>query len=246
MPQLKFGPVNRQRLHEAIAARLEQMILDGEFQPGESLPSEVEMTSELQVSRAVVRDAIRVLATKGLVEIRHGVGTSVTSSGRARLKEAISLSLRRQDYTPWELFIMRRGLEMVVVEETIAHATPKQIAQMRETLASCRRLDASDPEAAIREHIHFHQVMACAAGNRVLIDLLDPITVFHIPEVPVDQKALAATRPADHESYWCGHERIVDAIERRDPPAARAAMIEHLADLEQRVTRAAHRIERTA
>ena len=97
------------------------------------------MTNDLGVSRTVVRDAIHVLAAKGLVEIRHGVGTSVTTSSRARLAEAISLSLRRHDYTAWEVFVMRRGLEMVVVEEAIAHATPEQIAQMREVLANCRR-----------------------------------------------------------------------------------------------------------
>jgi GntR family transcriptional repressor for pyruvate dehydrogenase complex len=246
MPKLKLGPVNRQRLHEAIADRLEQMILDGVLQPGAALPSEVELTSELQVSRAVVRDAIRVLATKGLVEIRHGVGTTVTNSSRARLAEAISLSLRRHDYTPWELFVMRRGLELVVVEEAIAHATPEQIARMREVLANCRRLDATDAAAALREHTHFHQLMASAADNRVLVDMLDPITVFAIPEDYSDPVIQSVTRAADHESYWNGHERIVDAIERRDLGAARAAMSEHLVDLERRASRATKRFEKVA
>jgi GntR family transcriptional repressor for pyruvate dehydrogenase complex len=210
------------------------------------LPSEVELTSELQVSRAVVRDAIRVLATKGLVEIRHGVGTSVTSSGRARLAEAISLSLRRHDYTSWELFVMHRSLELVVVEEAIAHATPEQIAHMREVLANCRRLDATDTTAAFRGHTHFHQLMASAADNRVLVDMLDPIRVFAIPEDNSDPETLAVIRAADHESYWSGHDRIVDAVERRDLGAARAAMSEHLVDLERRASRATKRIERAA
>ena len=230
MPKLKLGPVKRQRLHEAIADRLEQMILDGVLQPGAALPSEVELTHELHVSRAVVRDAIRVLATKGLVEIRHGVGTSVTSSSRARLAEAISLSLRRHDYTPWELFVMRRGLELVVVEEAIAHATPEQIAHMREVLANCRRLDGTDTTAAFREHIHFHQLMASATDNRVLVDMLDPITVFAIPEDSSDPEARAVIqRGGRANAYWSGHDRIVDAIERCDLDVARVAMSEHLA-----------------
>ena len=109
-------PIPRQRLHEAVEARLEEMILDGELQPGDSLPSELEMAAQMEVSRTVVRDAIRALTTKGLVEIRHGVGTFVTDSGRERLAEALALSLRRGDYSPWELYQVRRGLELVVVE----------------------------------------------------------------------------------------------------------------------------------
>jgi GntR family transcriptional regulator, transcriptional repressor for pyruvate dehydrogenase complex len=244
MPKLKLGPVNRQRLHEAIADRLEEMILDGALQPGAALPSEVELAGELHVSRAVVRDAIRVLATKGLVEIRHGVGTTVTSSSRARLAEAISLSLRRHDYTPWEVFVMRRGLEMVVVEEVIAHATVEQTACMREVLANCRRLDPADTTAMFREHVHFHQLMVFATDNRVLVDMLDPITVFAIPEDNSDPEAEVPLRGAALESYWNGHEHIVDAVERRDLDAARAAMSEHLVDLERRASRATKRIER--
>ena len=244
MPKLTLGPVKRQRLHEAIADRLEQLILDGVLQPGAALPSEVELTHELHVSRVVVRDAIRVLATKGLVEIRHGVGTSVTSSSRARLAEAISLSLRRHDYTPWELFVMRRGLEGIVVEEAIAHVTPEQIAHMREVLANCRRLDGTDTTNAAREHIRFHQLMAAATDNRILVDMLDPITVFAIPEDSSDPEARAVISAAERECHWSGHDRIVDAIERCDLDAARSAMSEHLADLERRASRATKRIER--
>lgn len=235
MARLELGPIPRQRLHEAIADRLERMILDGVLKPGAPLPSENELTNELQVSRTVVRDAMRVLAAKGLIEVRHGVGASVTSSSRARLAEAISLSLRRHDYTPWEVFVMRRGLEMVVVEEAVAHATPEQIARMREILADARRF-GRDPQAVV-EHIRFHQYMVAVADNRVLADLLEPITVFVVPEDFSDPETAAAASGADLDAYWTGHERIVDALERRDLPAARHAMLEHLQVLEHRAAR---------
>ncbi len=244
MTKLKLGPIKKERLHEAIADRLEQMILDGVLAPGAVLPSEIEMTNDLGVSRTVVRDAMHVLAVKGLVEIRHGVGTSVTISSRARLAEAISLSLRRHDYTAWEVFVMRRGLEMVVVEEAIAHATPEQIAQMREVLANCRRL-GTDPQSVV-EHIRFHQLMVGVADNRVLADMLEPITVFVVPEDFSDPETAAVVAGADNDSYWTEHDRIVDAIERRDLQAARAAMLEHLAVLEHRASRTTQRTARAA
>jgi GntR family transcriptional repressor for pyruvate dehydrogenase complex len=243
MTKLKLGPIKKERLHDAISDRLEQMILDGVLAPGAVLPSENELTDELGVSRTAVRDAMRVLAVKGLVEIRHGVGASVTVSSRARLAEAVSLSLRRHDYTPWEVFVMRRGLEMVVVEEAIAHATPEQIAQLREVLANCRRLGVGDPQSAV-EHIRFHQIMVAVADNRVLADLLEPITVFVVPEDFSDPETAAVAAGADNDAYWTEHDRIVDAIVRRDLPAARAAMLEHLAVLEHRASRTTQRTAR--
>ena len=88
--------------------------------------------------------------------------------------------------------------------------------------------------------------MASATDNRVLVDMLHPITVFAIPEDNSEPETLAVIRASDHESYWNGHDRIVNAIEQRDLGAARAAMSEHLVDLERRASRATKRIERAA
>lgn len=233
MQELLMAPVKRQRLHEIIADRLQEMIVRGEFRAGEALPTENEMAEQFQVSRTVVRDAIRVLATKGLVEIRHGVGTFVTQSGRDRLAEAIALSVRRGDYTPWELYLVRRALELVVVEEAIHNATPEHIAAMRQAMDDYER-NAFDAEKAVEAHIRFHRIMLESTGKRILMDLLEPITVFRIPyewgtekgEVPAPQR------------YAAGHRRIVDAIEARDVERARQAMLDHLADLERRARRA--------
>ena len=238
-------PIRPPRLHEAVEAHLEEMILAGEYQPGESLPSEHEMASRLQVSRTVVRDAIRALTTKGLVEIRHGVGTFVTHSGRERLAEALALSLRRGDYSPWELYEVRRGLEMVVVELAVETATDEQIAEMRATLRRYREQQTrgaapTDPDF----HTRFHQLMVRSAGNRVLMDLLDPITVFRVPES--QDPAQTELTDAFMEEYICGHEAMLEAIERRDLQAARVAMLKHLEivrERAQRVTNEQSRLE---
>ena len=227
-------PVARRRLHEAVEIRLEEMIVAGEFQPGDSLPSENEMALQLEVSRAVVRDAIRALNAKGLVEIRHGVGIFVTHSGRERLAEALELSLRRGDYTPWELFVVRRGLELAVVELAVERATGAQIAEMRASLDCYRdQLISGSASARLDEHTRLHQLMVRSAGNRVLMDLLDPITLFRVPE-----NTGSSDGQFDMEAYICGHEAIIDAIERRDLEAARSAMLQHLAVVRDRALRA--------
>jgi GntR family transcriptional regulator, transcriptional repressor for pyruvate dehydrogenase complex len=236
-----LAPVRRQRLHETIASHLEELILTGEFKPDEPLPTENEMAAQLQVSRTVVRDAIRVLATKGLVDIRHGVGTFVTKSGRERLAEALALSLRRGDYTPLELYSVRYGLELVVVDEAIRKVTPEQIREMREALARYhRQLKEPGAPRVPDEHMVFHQLMVRSTGNRVLIDLLDPITVFRIPE-DAGMDSMWDKVP-DYDTYLQGHAAIVDAIEARDLDAARTAMRDHLQVLKERAERATNEL----
>jgi DNA-binding FadR family transcriptional regulator len=214
---------------------LEDLILEGEYRPGDSLPTEVEMATQLEVSRAVVRDAMRALTTKGLVEIRHGVGTFVTDTGRERLAEALEISLRRGDYTPWELYIVRRGLERVVIEQAVEKATAAEIAEMRESLNRRRDpLHAETNEERAKEHIRFHQLVVRSTKNRVLMDLLEPITVFRIP-YPL---GMPSSYRADDTEFVRSHDRILDAIERRDLEAGRRAMREHLDPLKERAYRA--------
>ena len=226
-------PVARHRLHEAVEARLEEMIVAGKVRPGESLPSENEMAAQLEVSRAVVRDAIRALNAKGLVEIRHGVGTFVTHSGRERLAEALELSLRRGDYTAWEIYSVRRVLELAVVEEAVEKATDEQIAEMRELLDRYReRVKRGDDPPPVDEHTLVHQTMVRCTRNRVLMDLLAPFTVFRVPET--SGRKDSDLSHAYLLAYIDDHNAIIDAIERRDVQAAKSAMLKHLAVVRER------------
>jgi GntR family transcriptional repressor for pyruvate dehydrogenase complex len=233
-------PIKRKRLHEEVADRLEEMILDGQFAPGEALPSETKMAARLNVSRAVVRAAAGAMATKGLVEIRHGVGVFVTDSGRERTAEALDLSVRRGDYTPWELFVIRRGLEMIVVEQIIEHATAGQIAELKQSAARMKAALGSASTSNLKsEHVHFHRLLVQYAGNRVLNDLIEPISVFRIPS----HMGLPRSYAGDHDAFVRSHERIVDAIERRDLAAAKREMLEHLEPLRVRAWRATEQIQ---
>jgi DNA-binding FadR family transcriptional regulator len=165
------------------------------------------------------------------------VGIFVTHSGREKLAEALALSLRRGDYSPWELYQVRRGLEMVVVELVVETATDEQIAEMRAALECYRdQLKSGFAPTDTDGHTHFHQLMVRSTGNRVLMDLLDPITVFRVPESQgPTRRELTETFM---EEYISGHEAIIYAIERRDLEAARLAMLEHLAVVRERAQRA--------
>ncbi len=91
--------LNRNSLHEELANRLEELIVSAHWEVGQTLPSEREVAEQFGLSRSVVRDAMRILAAKGLVDIKHGVGAVVTQDGRLAFVELLDLLLRRGNYT---------------------------------------------------------------------------------------------------------------------------------------------------
>jgi len=111
--------VQKQTLAEQVASALEEAILNGEWQAGDALPTEPGLASAFDVSRAVIRDATRMLAARGLVQAQHGRGVFVTESQTQAFGEALLLALRRSDASVWDV----EQFEQMVFPEVCALAT---------------------------------------------------------------------------------------------------------------------------
>ncbi len=132
--------------------------------------------------------------------------------------------------------MVRRGLELTVAELAVEKATEEQIAKMRALLNRYHdQLKSGHAPGGVDEHTQFHQLMVRSTGNRVLMDLLDPITVFRVPQA--QDPTYPELTDTYIEEYIRDHEAIVDAIERRDLAAARAAMLKHLTPVRERAQR---------
>ncbi len=100
----RFSPaVKKQTLAEQVAEAIKESILAGEWQGGEALPTEPELSDQFGVSRAVIRDATRMLVALGLVEAQHGKGVFVTDSQVDAFGDALLLALRRAGATVWDV-----------------------------------------------------------------------------------------------------------------------------------------------
>jgi len=93
----------KQTLAEQMAETVQELILSGEVQGGVTLPTEPELAEQFGVSRAVVRDATRILMARGLVEVEHGRGVFVTQPQNEAFGEALLLALRRVGATVWDV-----------------------------------------------------------------------------------------------------------------------------------------------
>lgn len=111
-------PIKKATLAEQVAEAIKESILNGDWEPGEVLPTEPELSEQFGVSRSVVRDATRMLAAQGVVDAQHGRGVFVTESQAEAFGDALLLALRRDGATVWDI----EHFEQIIYPEIFAMA----------------------------------------------------------------------------------------------------------------------------
>ncbi len=228
-----FPSVQSRRLHEQVLDALVESIVAEKFASGDSLPSEAEMCEVYGVSRSSVREALRVLAEKGLIEVRHGLGTRVNPPERWDFMDAVVLSARRKNGAMEPIFKELHEARRIVECEVAALAAQRASTDDRTRLA--RSLDelraaGSDSSAFADAAFEFHRILFEASGNRVLLRMAAPIR-----EVLAYTIQVAATIPGALPLGLAEREAIYRAIVAGDAEGARDAMHAHLDRLHETV-----------
>ena len=227
---IPFGTVTRDALPDQIAARVIALITERELKPGDRLPPERELAATMGVSRSSLREALRALALVGVMEMRQGDGTYLTSLEPEALLRPVALVLSLSDSGLAELFEARKLVEPGLAALAAARIDDEAAAEL------CARADASaaaldDAEAFMWADIELHALIAKAAENAVLRRLLDSIASMGIASRRRTGR-LAEVR----EQSALDHREIAAAIAAHDAPAAQAAMLRHLENVERAVT----------
>ena len=230
-------PRRSRSLAEEVVDSLTRTIRAGRPRTGEKLPSEAEIMAAHGVSRTVVREALSRLQAAGMVETRHGIGTFVLES-----RQPANFRIAPQELETLVDVLALLELRMSVEAEAAALAaqrrTAAQLTSIRRALAE---FEASiGPEGdAVGPDFQFHLEIARATGNRHFTELMNYLGTMIIPRTRVNSARLAhEDRAAYLDRVHREHESICDAIARRDPDAARAAMRTHLANSRERLRRA--------
>lgn len=218
-----YRTVKASRLYEQIVQQVEDSILQGQLKPGDQLPAERDLAQRFGVSRTAVREAVKALCEKGLVEAQSGRGTFVTKPSSQAMWQSLDLMVR---INKREGSAHLAELRAVLEPEIAALASPRieeqLLSTMRETVATMDR-SLHDPEAYIEADLDFHLALAEAAGNPLILSLLDSIV-----GLLREQRGRIFKVDGGPERGQFHHKRILAAIERRDPDAARDAMRAHL------------------
>jgi len=238
-PRRRTGYSMRGRQGVVIDA-LGQAIVGGEYEPGQMLPREGELVEQYAVSRTVVREAMKVLAAKGLVEIRQKVGTRVRP---------------REDWNAFDGDLLAwyhsRGLgeemmrDLVELRQILEPAAAR-LAAGRATMRDLRRLERASAAMSSAAHDHhaysasdvdFHMAVYGAAHNVLLQGFGRLVADFMHLSFSVQQHT-PGHEPADFEEDAAGHAAVFEAINRGDAGAAGEAMLAVILDGKSRLIEA--------
>ncbi|MDR3443776.1 MULTISPECIES: FadR/GntR family transcriptional regulator [unclassified Dyella] len=209
-------------LHGHVVHELGQRIIGGSLKPGELLPREELLAEQLEVSRTALREGMKVLSAKGLVESRTKVGTRVRDARAWQQLDADVLAWRCE-LMPTEDFVRKLAEMREVIEPGAAVAAAKQrtyeqLQQIDEAYAAMEA--AVDLEAWAVADLAFHEAVLNATNNELMISL------FTVIENALGTFFVLSARTAKNfKSALPAHRKVLEAIRRSDPEAARLAML---------------------
>lgn len=218
------------RLYRQIAGQIAALIDNGEFPAGSRLPAERELATLLGVSRTSVREAIISLEIAGRVEVRVGSGIFVAEPGAAQIVGFID-----EGPSPFELLAARHLIEGEIAALAARSAKKADLAGMRATVVRMRNHEDNftKRDAADRE---FHVRIAAATGNGSLALVVEGLWQQRRGKLWSRIEAYFHTQKM-RDGVLLDHTAIIEAIEQRDPDAARAAMHRHLGRVEREFQR---------
>lgn len=221
--------------HQRVVGELERLVFE-ELEPGAPLPSAADLAEELQVSRLTVREAVKSLQARGLVNVQHGRRPVVAALSAIAVEDFFAVSVRRDPRSMMDLLEVRKALE-VQIASLAARRGNRTAASAMDAALTAMRESVDDPEAFHAADVRFHESLSAASGNRILNFLVEAMASplrasrHHSRRGDID-------RGRTLDEVVDEHARIRDAVVRGDAEGAAEAMRFHL-DQTERSLRAA-------
>jgi GntR family transcriptional repressor for pyruvate dehydrogenase complex len=218
--------VRTSRLYEQIVQQIEESIVKGDLKAGDQLPAERELALRFGVSRTAVREAVKALREKGLVEAYSGRGTFITDGTTHAVRQSLDLMVKiGQPEGSSHLAEVRAILEPEIAALAATRIQESELATMRDAVVIMDR-SGQDPDSYIEADLDFHLALAEGAANPLILSLLDSIV-----GLLREQRLRIFRVPGGPDRGQVHHKRILEAVERHDAEKAREAMRAHLSQV---------------
>ncbi|MBS0126400.1 FadR/GntR family transcriptional regulator [Thetidibacter halocola] len=230
---MPFEPVQSEKLAAAVVRQIEQLILRGVLRPGERLPSERDMAERMGVSRPSLREAVAELQERGLLTARAGAGIYVSDVLGSAFSQALSGLFSRHDEAVFDYLSFRRDMEGLAAERAAIHGTDGDLAVIDTIFRKMEAAHAKrNPDEESSLDADFHLALIEASHNVIMLHMMRTMYqllregVFYNRQIMFRQRT---TRSALLDQ----HRAINQALQARDPAAARKAVEAHLTYVEE-------------
>ncbi|MCL2123576.1 MAG: FadR family transcriptional regulator [Desulfovibrionaceae bacterium] len=226
-----FAPPNKEKMPAQIMQQIRDAVMQGKLKPGQALPQEKDLVAEFGVSKHTLREALRSLETLGFITIRRGAGGGPVVSeidwGTAR--DYFSSFLHFQKFTLADLSEARKLVEPYIARKAAEQMTQENLEELRAAHKECVTAFLADKDIIRNEtEVRFHVLLGKSAANPFLWVMLD-----FVNNMLADAKHKLKPGKDFSVKVIEAHQRILDAIERRDPELAAQAMFEHICEVEE-------------
>lgn len=206
------------RLSEFALHEIQRMITEEYPSPGSRLPKEVELADRLQVSRIVIREAMKILEDRGVVDVRAGRGTLTVAPSPDRVKTSLLRLFRGQPMPTIQdmeqLLELRQVLEETTASLAAVRATAEDLREIEAALEEMRNNGAA-LEQTVCADLRFHRSIMRAAHNPFIEMVLDPLMEVFLRQIKVTNT---------FNTGWEAHRQILVEIQAHNPVGARQAV----------------------
>ncbi len=231
---MQFKTPMREKISTQIVHQIRTAILNGELKPGHALPHEQDLMAQLNVSKHTLREALRTLEGMGFLSIKRGAGGGpiVNEIDWSIARDHFASFLYFQNFTQNDIFEVRMLLEPYIAKNATKKMTVEYLQQLKSIHNKCLDAFNDNQEVLLYEtEVLFHVLLAKIAGNPIFWATQDFVNhmLMNIKHQLKPQQEFAA-------EVLRAHERILDALEKRDPDAAANAMYQHMLEVKAGLT----------
>lgn len=208
-------------LSEKVAEDIRKMIYENNLNPGDKLPNEIEMSKIINVGRSTIREAIKILVSTNVLEVRRGCGTFVSDQPGV-VKDPLGVTFMTEDDLLLHFFEMRLILEPQMIELAILRGTKEDIKNIEKAYHEVEELIRAGLNHADAD-IHFHNAIADATHNPIMQRIM-PI----INDGIIGGYSKTKDNPETSSIVLQHHQRIMEALKKKAVKEAHDAMTEHI------------------
>ncbi len=216
------GTVKKSNLYESVADTLEALILQDTLKVGDRLPSEAAMAESFGVSRNIIREAMKILKERHLVELRNGDGARVIKPDTNSLKDVISRMVVMGSIALPQIYEIRKALEVSASGLAALRSTPEQVDALYHIIDEMWE-NRNNREKWIKLDLDFHAEIASASGNPLFYEFIKSLSAALEQVFDMGYRT-----PGAVEKSVLMHREIVNAIRKKEPEEAEERMREHL------------------